>query len=174
MTEQWMYQRLLELFYQTVGNRSGYTYRVAGNRVIISDNLMSDVDMGRVDAVSGLSAEKYKTLFLLALENAKHQKAQKEKNNMAQEMEATINRARKIGDKWGYWLLAIQPNLPFAIVREMSLELAKLYGFNDLESGMEFGAAIYDRYAAYHETKLQSDGFAMNSKQLPERNESNG
>jgi hypothetical protein len=63
--------------------------------------------------------------------------------------------ARKKGEKWGLWLLAIQPQIPGDILREISMELAKVYGYGNIDEAMEFGAGIWDKFQTYKEVNVK-------------------
>lgn len=63
--------------------------------------------------------------------------------------------ARKKGEKWGRWLLAIQPAIPGDVLREISMELAKLYGYGNIDEAMEFGAGIWDKFQTYREANVK-------------------
>ena len=161
MSDQWQNQKLLTLFYSGISSGlPSATYRVANEHVYISGLEVHDVSMGTVQFISGLTLDRYREIFVQTLVKEQTRVKRERENDMADQTEATLQRARKIGEKWGYWILALNPDMPFTVVREMSMELAKLYGFGDIDSAMEFGGAIYDKYTAYHEA---------NSRQIEER-----
>lgn len=132
--------------------RSNLSYSVVGPDVYIYravDN--AQILLGNVLHVANWTQEQYDKTFNNAIRiyDEERKKQQMMQNEDAQDRAET--RARKLGEKWGRYLLALNPNIPMDVLRDMTLDIADWMQLGNMRAAIEFSNAVFSKFANYQE-----------------------